>query len=248
MGINSCHCYIVNLNLHQPKVPIRRKRLLYFVFESGSASSRYRHLDNSRLKSLDQCQSSMTVCSRNSYEHVDSSVSSKTYNSYALDGEEGIMTDSGQSIPKILIPSLPDEDRGENAAPITSCFWEWKPKLTVHYETSGSENVDSPAILFLPGFGVGSFHFEKQLKDLGRDYRAWALDFLGQGLSLPREDPTFRSQDGNEDMLDEEISSVWGFGDESETWAKELAFSVDLWRKQVRYFVEEVSENFMFFT
>ncbi|KAG2701524.1 hypothetical protein I3843_06G046100 [Carya illinoinensis] len=33
-------------------------------------------------------------------------------------------------------------------------------------------------------FGVGSFHYEKQLKDLGLDFRVWAIDFLGQGKSL----------------------------------------------------------------
>ncbi|KAL0349376.1 UNVERIFIED_CONTAM: Pheophytinase, chloroplastic [Sesamum angustifolium] len=155
-------------------------------------------------------------------------------------GSEGgsNVTDSGRSIPKVSIPSLPDEDNGDNVAPISSCFWEWKPKFTVHYETSGSENVGSPPVLFLPGFGVGSFHYEKQLKDLGRHYRAWALDFLGQGMSLPGEDPTMQSKNGNKYMLDQE-SNVWGFGDESETWAKELVYSIDLWQDQVRYFVEE---------
>ncbi|KAI3448842.1 hypothetical protein Pfo_005507 [Paulownia fortunei] len=252
MEIISCHaarhCHIVNfggvkdLSSHRTKLPILRgKRLFCFGIESGSASSSYSHVDSLRLQRLDQCQSSRTVCSFNSYEHVDSSVISETYNTYVLDGEEGgnSKKDSGQSIPKVSIPSLPDEDNGDSVAPISSCFWEWKPKLTVHYEKSGSENVDSPPVLFLPGFGVGTFHFEKQLKDLGRDYRAWALDFLGQGMSLPCEDPTLQSQDGNKGMLDGE-SNVWGFGDESEIWAKELVFSVDLWKDQVRYFIEEV--------
>ncbi|XP_010558906.1 PREDICTED: pheophytinase, chloroplastic-like [Tarenaya hassleriana] len=106
------------------------------------------------------------------------------------------------------------------------------PKLTVHYEKSGCENVNSPAVLFLPGFGVGSFHYEKQLKDLGREYRVWAIDFLGQGLSLPREDPTLVSEGKKEEF--------WGFGDEAETWASQLVYSLDLWKDQVRYFVEEV--------
>ncbi|KAG8363652.1 hypothetical protein BUALT_Bualt19G0044800 [Buddleja alternifolia] len=165
----------------------------------------------------------------------------RTNNSYVLDGEEGgsSVTGSSQSIPKVSVPSLPDEDNGDNVAPIRSCFWEWKPKLSVYYETSGSENVDSPPVLFLPGFGVGSFHYEKQLKDLGRDHRVWALDFLGQGMSLPCEDPTLGRKHGNESMLDEE-SNAWGFGDESESWAKELVYSVDLWRDQVQYFIEEV--------
>ncbi|CAA0808927.1 Pheophytinase- chloroplastic [Striga hermonthica] len=99
--------------------------------------------------------------------------------------------------------------------------------------------MDSPPVLFLPGFGVGSFHFDKQLKDLGRDYRVFALDFLGQGMSLPQEDPTLGLKDGNKSILDGQ-DDLWGLGDESEPWAKELVYSVDLWREQVQYFVEQV--------
>ncbi|KAL0377187.1 UNVERIFIED_CONTAM: Pheophytinase, chloroplastic, partial [Sesamum calycinum] len=242
------HCYIVNfggikdLSSRRSKLPIvRQRRFFFFVVESGLGSSRYSHLDSLKLKRLGRHRSSRTVCALNSYDNVDSSVVTGTNNSYVLDGEEGgsNVTDSGRSIPKVSIPSLPDEDNGDNVTPISSCFWEWKPKFTVHYETSGLENVGSPPVLFLPGFGVGSFHYEKQLKDLGRHYRAWALDFLGQGMSLPGEDPTMQSKNGNKYMLDQE-SNVWGFGDESETWAKELVYSIDLWQDQVRYFVEEV--------
>ncbi|OIW08776.1 hypothetical protein TanjilG_16357 [Lupinus angustifolius] len=130
-----------------------------------------------------------------------------------------------------------DGANGESGASISSCFWEWKPKLNVHYEKAGCENVDSPHVLFLPGFGVGSFHFEKQLKELGRDTRVWALDFLGQGMSLPFEDPTPHYKDG--DISNGNVSS-WGFGDEAEPWATKLVYSIDLWQDQVRYFVEDV--------
>ncbi|KAI3918034.1 hypothetical protein MKW92_053786 [Papaver armeniacum] len=135
------------------------------------------------------------------------------------------------SVKKILIPGLPPKDlNGDSGSPITSCFWEWKPKLTVHYEKSGTENVDAPALLLLPGFGVGSFHYEKQLKDLGRQYRVYALDFLGQGMSLPTEDPTPSAKD----------SAIWGFGEQTEPWANELVYSMDLWKDQVTHFIEEV--------
>lgn len=252
MDIISCHaahhCYIVDcrgvkhLSSQRSKLPLLRvNRLFYSLFESGPARSRYSRLGSLRLKRVYRCRSSGRVCSHENYEHAGSSVISEPFNSYVVDSEEGesSVTDSGHSIPKVSIPSLPDEENGDNVASIRSCFWEWKPKLTVHYDTSGSENTDSPAVLFLPGFGVGSFHYEKQLKDLGHDYRAWALDFLGQGMSLPVEDPTFQSRDGDKGSLHGE-TNVWGFGDESKTWAKELAFSVDLWRDQVRYFIEEV--------
>ncbi|EPS73530.1 hypothetical protein M569_01227 [Genlisea aurea] len=159
---------------------------------------------------------------------------------HILNGEENGVIGSSPSVSKVVIPGLPDEESGDIVAPVRSCFWEWKPNLTVHYETSGTENVNSPPILFLPGFGVGSFHYEKQLKDLGRRYRAWAVDFLGQGMSLPRDDPTSQcNKVGNANDLDGE-TDMWGFGNECETWAEDLVFSVDLWQEQVRYFVEEV--------
>ncbi|CAM8969768.1 unnamed protein product [Rhodiola kirilowii] len=156
---------------------------------------------------------------------------------FVMDGEVDAKTLSGSEelVTKVLIPGLPD---GEHEAQIDCCYWEWKHNLNVYYEKAGSGNSNSPVILFLPGFGVGSFHYEKQLKDLGRDYRVWALDFLGQGMSLPVEDPAPRLK--KEDDGSHVEDSVWGFGNESEPWASELVYSVDLWQEQVRYFVEEV--------
>nr|AKA88529.1 pheophytinase [Litchi chinensis] len=161
------------------------------------------------------------------------------YDAYVIGGEEdaGSISSDGNSIPKVLIPGLPDGANGESSAPISSCFWELKPKFNVHYEKVGCENVSSPAVLFLPGFGVGSFHYEKQLKDLGRDYRVWAIDFLGQGMSLPFENPTPSSNEGD---TTEGKSRAWGLGDEVEPWASELVYSMDLWRDQVCYFIEQV--------
>lgn len=170
-----------------------------------------------------------------------SKVYSGSYDGYVID-EEDARDISGSEEPatKILIPGLPDESKGEFGAPINSCFREWKPKLKVHYEKAGCENVDFPNVLFLPGFGVGSFHYEKQLKDLGRDFRVWALDFLGQGMSLPFEDPTPQSKEGDTTLNGK--TSSWGFGDEAEPWAKKLVYSIDLWQDQVRYFIEEVRD------
>ncbi|XP_078436256.1 pheophytinase [Wolffia australiana] len=149
----------------------------------------------------------------------------------------GDMTEKIGSGSKVLIPGLADELHGKNGSLISSGVWEWKPKFNVHYETAGSENVNAPAVLFLPGFGVGSFHYEKQLRDLGREYRVWALDFLGQGRSLPFEDPAPRGKSvkaGLEDM------DIWGFGEEPEPWAEELAYSIDLWQEQVSHFIDQV--------
>lgn len=155
--------------------------------------------------------------------------------SYVLEDEKDLTSTAGRDEPvtKVLIPSLPE---GYSGAKIDSQLWEWKPNFNVYYEKSGSGNINSPPLLFLPGFGVGSFHYEKQLKDLGRDYRVWALDFLGQGKSLPYEDPTVSKKAGNS----ETGSSFWGFGNKAEPWSSGLVYSIDLWHEQVKYFVEEV--------
>lgn len=157
----------------------------------------------------------------------------------ALKGAEGVIDESlenvtkrRESIPKVLVPGLPDDSKGDLSAPVISGEWEWKPKFNIHYEKSGSRKVGSPQVLFLPGFGVGSFHYEKQLKDLGRDYGVWAMDFLGQGMSLPYEDPTVSDSQINDPL--------WGFGDETEPWADDLVYSIDLWQEQVGYFIKEV--------
>lgn len=243
MEIVSCHAprsYCVvdvrgvkEFDSHRPKLPLARdKAISSLVIESSFVSSRFPpHRYTSRLKKVNEQRASTAVCSLNGYDDAAASVVSGNYESYVLGGK-GV-------VDKVSIPSLPDEDNGDNVASINSCFWEYKPNFNVHYETSGSENVNSPPILFLPGFGVGSFHYKKQLKDLGRDYRTWALDFLGQGLSLPNEDPTLQFKDGNKYVIPGQ-NDVWGFGDESETWADELVYSADLWKDQIRTFIEEV--------
>ncbi|XP_077210715.1 pheophytinase [Tasmannia lanceolata] len=189
---------------------------------------------------------SLRVCDRQggsrllgALEGFNKGINSNIFNYYVVDGNEDLRNVSKRedSTTKVLIPSLPDESEGNQSSKVTSCFWEWKPKYSVHYEKSGSENVNSPALLFLPGFGVGSFHYEKQLKDLGREYRVWALDFLGQGMSLPSEDPAPLAK---EEYDSEEKDSLWGFGEEARPWANELVYSMDLWRDQVCDFIEQV--------
>ena len=78
-----------------------------------------------------------------------------------------------------MIPGLPDESKGESGAPVNSCFWEWKPEFSVHYEKAGCETLGSLPVMFLPDFGVGSFHYEKQLKELGLDFRVRAKQLNG---------------------------------------------------------------------
>ena len=89
-----------------------------------------------------------------------------------------------------------------------SCYWRWpRIEADVHYERAGDSG---PAVVLLPGFGVGTFHYSNQLEELPRrGYTCYALDYLGQGRSWPQD-------------------------------ATGLQFSVDLWAQQVIDFIEHV--------
>ncbi|XP_052171032.1 pheophytinase, chloroplastic [Diospyros lotus] len=244
MEILSCHsvpcCHLVNLRgkLLGGKRPssVRNGGVLCVMISSsgGDISPKLDHLHSANLT---RNLASQPYKAFDRVQNADLRVFSG-YNSHIVDKEGDLrnVIESGEPVTKVLIPGLPDESNGDPGASISSCFWEWKPKFNVHYEKSGSKNVNSPPVLFLPGFGVGSFHYEKQLNDLGRDFRVWAIDFLGQGMSLPVEDPT-QSKDAGSLAKG---NSMWGFGDKTQPWANELVYSIDLWQDQVQYFIKEV--------
>jgi pimeloyl-ACP methyl ester carboxylesterase len=126
----------------------------------------------------------------------------------------------------------------------SSHIWEWRHRWHIHYQKAGSENTGAPALLLLPGFGVGSFHYEQQLQDFGQEYRVWALDFIGQGKSWPSHDPA--PLEVVEENIEAQVNaSGWGFGPVAEPWAAELAYSVDLWREQVQSFVDQVYRSLL---
>ncbi|GAQ85781.1 putative alpha/beta hydrolase fold containing-protein [Klebsormidium nitens] len=106
--------------------------------------------------------------------------------------------------------------------------WEWRHRWHVYYETAGTQG---PPLVFLPGFGVGCFHFRDQLRDLGSDHRVWVMDLLGQGNSWPSHDPAPHA-DGD--------FKYWGFGPAAEEWAGDLIYSVDTWTSQIEAFLATV--------
>ncbi|GMH06570.1 hypothetical protein Nepgr_008410 [Nepenthes gracilis] len=67
--------------------------------------------------------------------------------------------------------------------------------------------------------------------------RVWAVDFFGQGMSLPMEDPAPLPM---EEDLSKGKAFAWGFGDKTEPWANELVYIVDRWKDQVLFFIEQV--------
>lgn len=252
MEILSYHCstssYVVNLrlelvvkksNLHQPRLNFGKHKFWCCKIDSREGSSGFYNIDQSVLKRPSHQGRFRSQRILGGFKSVDSKVLSGNYDGIVIGREQdaGDISEREKSGTKVVIPGLPGDSSGEPGAPVSSCFWEWKPKFNVHYEKAGSKNVNSPPVLFLPGFGVGSFHYEKQLKDLGRDFRVWAIDFIGQGMSLPLEDPTPHSSSHDTSVRKD---SAWGFGDETEPWASDLVYSIDLWRDQVQYFIEEV--------
>lgn len=257
LSYNSAPCsHVVNLsvefilkssNSHHSRLALRSHRLWCTKIDSRHGSLRFCNSDQSVLKKLGFQGSLTSPNILQGSQNLGSKVLSGSYNDYVIGGEEDTrdILEREKSATKVVIPDLPDGSNGESGASLRSSFWEWKPKFNVHYEQAGCENVNSPSVLFLPGFGVGSFHYEKQLRDLGRDFRVWAIDFLGQGMSLPLEDPTPHSNEGD---TSERKDYAWGFGDEAEPWASDLVYSIDLWRDQVQYFIEQVPNGASIFS
>ena len=86
-------------------------------------------------------------------------------------------------------------------------------KHRCYYERKGDLRKAKVHVIFLHGFGVGTFHYRKQLNALSdEEVCAWSMDICGQGKSWPR---------SGEDVRDFE-------------------YSMDSWRDQVEYFVREV--------
>lgn len=87
----------------------------------------------------------------------------------------------------------------------------WKYDYEISYVKSGDET--KPALLLIPGFGVGKFHYDRNILNLSKDFQIFSLDLLGQGKSWPKTHPTAEQQ---------------------------LCYSVETWVEQVQYFIENI--------
>lgn len=71
-------------------------------------------------------------------------------------------------------------------------FWDFQlnspcfSSIAVHYTTAGPKRTKEVPLVFLPGFGVGEFHFEHNLKKFGEERKCYSFDWIGQGRSWPR--------------------------------------------------------------
>ncbi|KAF8068342.1 hypothetical protein HT031_002031 [Scenedesmus sp. PABB004] len=92
-----------------------------------------------------------------------------------------------------------------------SCdFYDWKWGSKISYVRAGRKG---PPLLLVHGFGVGAYHFERNLPELSRSHRVFAIDLLGQGGSWP-------------DLPECAESGP-------------LRFSADTWTEQLLHFIEE---------
>lgn len=97
---------------------------------------------------------------------------------------------------------------------VQSKYFQWKKALNVHYIEAG---CGSP-LLLVPGFGVGTFHFDRNIELLSERFKVYSFDLVGQGKSWPQNKDDEDYEDG-------------------------LCYSVDLWIEQILYFVENVIQG-----
>jgi len=89
--------------------------------------------------------------------------------------------------------------------------------LPIHYEKHvppDGEMDNSPVLFLIPGFGVGTFHYDRQFQPLtDGGFVVYSMDLLGQGRSWPT-----TTEDG-------------------------LCYSIELWRDQIIFFVDTVIQK-----
>jgi pimeloyl-ACP methyl ester carboxylesterase len=99
--------------------------------------------------------------------------------------------------------------------------YRWQFNSNIHYTTTTTVDT-SPTkkfpLLLLPGFGVGTFHYDRNIAVLAKEgYEVYSIDLLGQGKSWPE----------NGHHLVEE----------------KLCYSVDMWTEQIIYFIDKVIQR-----
>eukprot|EP00611_Tribonema_gayanum_P012137 TRINITY_DN226_c2_g1_i1.p1 TRINITY_DN226_c2_g1~~TRINITY_DN226_c2_g1_i1.p1 ORF type:complete len:485 (-),score=150.70 TRINITY_DN226_c2_g1_i1:303-1757(-) len=117
----------------------------------------------------------------------------------ALPAATGAVVDAG------VTPTVSVEER--------KWRWRWGD---IHYEVAGEGRTGGTPLVLLPGFGVGTFHFnQRNMPQLSEalDRPVFSMDYLGQGQSWPVSAPT------------EEDS---------------LRYSANTWRDQIADFIAEV--------
>lgn len=90
----------------------------------------------------------------------------------------------------------------------------WKHNWDIHYVVKGN----GPPLLLVPGFGVGTFHYEKNIDELSQEYSVYTLDLFGQGKSWPQTIDDIKPE-------------------------QKLVFSTELWVEQLEYFIHKIIQK-----
>ena len=87
------------------------------------------------------------------------------------------------------------------AAPL---IWQWK-SFPIGYQQAGTENADAPPVLLIHGFGASSIHWRKNVPELAKTFRVYAIDLLGYGKSAkptPNEPLSYTFETWGEQIVD----------------------------------------------
>ncbi|WP_041429191.1 alpha/beta fold hydrolase [Synechococcus sp. PCC 7502] len=60
-------------------------------------------------------------------------------------------------------------------------YWTWREQK-IYYVQAG-QNLSSPPLLLIHGFGASTDHWQKNISELSREFEVWAIDLLGFGRS-----------------------------------------------------------------
>lgn len=149
-----------------------------------------------------------------------------------------------------------EREQGEEVGQAERKVWEWRNDLEVSYVQRGTQG---PPLLLVPGFGVGSFHYERSVATRAhprhRDRRTWHLKWSRipwcfsalMSKSVPCRFCVCVCARWSRNL--ERLSKthrVWAVDllGQGKSWPKvmpsedqRLAFSVDTWREQLHAFV-----------
>ncbi|MEL6352177.1 MAG: alpha/beta fold hydrolase [Cyanobacteria bacterium J06627_28] len=60
--------------------------------------------------------------------------------------------------------------------------WKWQG-FSIGYQCAGTAQTDAPAVVLIHGFGASSIHWRKNLPELAKSCRVYAIDLIGYGKS-----------------------------------------------------------------
>jgi len=98
-------------------------------------------------------------------------------------GRAGVSSGEGRSL-------IEEEEREKAGLEEGKYRWD-EYGVDIHYLVKKAQSTEDDAgsssspVLFLPGFGVGSFQFTSVMQEMGDDRDVFSFDWLGQGKSWP---------------------------------------------------------------